>query len=335
MDCTLYIPHLLPPREQGEALWQTVDAPELKRMLARADFRTDAAADGEAWLCAAFGVTRQFDWPLAPLLAAHENLDATCGYWLNATPVHLETRRTSMVLTDPAALELSIAESAALVALLGSHLAEEGITLHAPHPGQWLLRTEASSAVTTSSLGNVIGRDVRTFLPRGPDSPRWHRILTEIQMLLHTHPVTDAREARGQSPVNSVWLWGGGTLPARTAARFTAVWSDDGIVSALARHGGCRCEPLTTHIMPEALIAGSHLFSFESLETNWREGNAQAWSDAVTALHRDWFIPLMNALKTRQMRTLTLINVRESGMQTFIVSRSNLLKFWRKNKYLE
>jgi hypothetical protein len=32
-------------------------------------------------------------------------------------------------------------------------------------------------------------------------------------MLLHTHPINDAREARGALPVNSFWLSGTGVLP--------------------------------------------------------------------------------------------------------------------------
>ncbi|MCB1639923.1 MAG: hypothetical protein KDI15_13865, partial [Thiothrix sp.] len=30
----------------------------------------------------------------------------------------------------------------------------------------------------------------------------------ELQMLLHQHPVNQARERQGQLPVNSLWLWG-------------------------------------------------------------------------------------------------------------------------------
>ena len=36
------------------------------------------------------------------------------------------------------------------------------------------------------------------------------RLMTELQMLLHEHPVNEARAARGVPTVNAVWLWGGG-----------------------------------------------------------------------------------------------------------------------------
>jgi hypothetical protein len=39
------------------------------------------------------------------------------------------------------------------------------------------------------------------------------RLQNEMQMLLYTHPVNDARSARGVLPVNSFWLSGTGALP--------------------------------------------------------------------------------------------------------------------------
>jgi hypothetical protein len=334
MDCTLYIPHLIPPRELGAAFWRTVDAPQLKTLLARAAFTRDAAVDAETWLCGAFGVARQHDFPLAPLLAHSENLASDDGYWLCTTPVHLETRRNALVLTDPAALVITTVESAAFAATLADHLREENVTLHAPQPGGWFLCCDAAPAMTTSSIGTVTGRDVRPFLPHGPDSARWHRILTEIQMLLHSHPVNDAREASGRLPVNSVWLWGGGTLPAPSPAVFDAVWSDDAIVRALAHHGGCRVERTPSRMAAETLKGASHFFSLESLGGLMRQGDVQAWSSAVTELNRDWFSPLLDALRSRRLHTLTIVSSSDADTRQFVIRRHDILKFWRNNQYL-
>ena len=337
MQCTLYIPHLLPPHELGEALWRTVDAPRLKNMLAHAAFTMGAAADASAPLCGTFGIARQQDWPLAPVLARAENLatnDTNSGYWLCATPVHLETRRNALMLSDPAALEITAAESAAFAAMLAEHLREEHVTLHAPRPDRWFLQCDTPPMMTTASLDTVTGRDVRTFLPQGPDSPRWHRILTEIQMLLHAHPLNDAREARGLVPVNSVWLWAGGTLPPPSVAPFDAVCSDDATVCALARHCGCGVEARPDIITPETLKAGSHLFSFELLAPLMRQGDVQAWSTAVTTLNRDWFNPLFDALKAHRLSALTLVSFNDGGTRQFVMRSSDTIKFWRKNIYL-
>ncbi len=336
MDCTLFIPHLLPPRELGEALWRAVDAPQLKAMLARASMRNDTAVDTEAWLCQHFGIARQQDWPLAPLLARGANLAAASGYWLCATPVHLETRRNALVLADPASLTITPEESTAFAATLGEHLREESVTLHAPKPNHWFLRGDTTPALTTTHLATVIGRDVRPFLPKGADSARWHRILTEMQMLLHSHPFNDAREARGQLPVNSVWLWGGGTLPPTVPAPapFGTVWSGDATIRALAHHGGCAIEDVPARISTDNLKNTSHFFSLESLESHLRRGDVQAWSDAVTALERDWFSPLCDALQSGAVNTLTIISHSDVSLCQFVIQRWDQYKFWRKNRYL-
>ncbi len=297
-------------------------------------------------LCRLFGVARQHDWPLAPLLARHANLDAASGYWLCATPVHLATRRNALVLTDPSALDLDAATSAALAAPLAGHLRDENLTLHAPQPGLWFLHSLAHTppAITTSSLDSVSGRDVRAFLPKGVDSARWHRILTEMQMLLHAHTANDAREARGQLAVNSVWLWGGGTLPPPAAAPYAAVWSDDACVRALAHHTGCRIEPAVANVSA-ANITGrdlnneSHFFSLDMLTPAMRQGDLQRWSSTVSTLNRDWFMPLLAALQARRLDTLTVLSGSGSGSDTgtqqFVIRPRDLMKFWRKNNYLQ
>ena len=206
--------------------------------------------------------------------------------------------------------------------------------LHAPQPGRWFLRCDAAPAMTTTSLGTATGRDVRAFLPQGPASARWHRILTEIQMLLHSHPMNDAREAAGRLAVNSVWLWGGGTLPAPAPAVFDQVWSNDATVRALAHYCGCRVEQQPDRVAAETLKGKAHFFSLESLEGLMRHGRVQAWSSAVTALNRDWFMPLLDVLKSHHVNTLTIVGSSDAGMQQFVIRRQDLLKFWRKNKYL-
>jgi hypothetical protein len=49
-------------------------------------------------------------------------------------------------------------------------------------------------------------------MPRSPQAAPLRRLQNEMQMLLYTHPVNDARAARGVPPVNSFWLSGTGAL---------------------------------------------------------------------------------------------------------------------------
>ena len=342
MQCTLNIPHLIPPREADEGVWQEVNAPRLKTALARAAYASDANADAEALLCEWFGVPRQQDWPLAPLLAKEDGLPASIGYWLCATPLHLETRRNALVAASTDQLPIGESESAAFAATLAGHLQSEGIALYAPAPGRWYLSSDNAPALTTTPMDVVAGRDIRAHLPTGKDSARWRRILTEMQMLLHSHPVNEVRESRGLPPINSVWLWGGGTLPpapAKTQTPFTSVNSNDAAIRALAHHAGCRVKPLPEQCSPalldEMTAANStpdetHLISIESLATAMCQGDALAWTNAAHRLEALWIAPLLDALKLHRLRTLTLVSSNRHGIWRFEVRSSDRWKVWRK-----
>lgn len=335
MRCTVYIPHLISPRESAHPGLPAVRAPHLEMLLARAEYTHSAGSDPGALLCQAFGIARQQDSPLAPILAWHHGLAAHSNYWLCATPAHLDAQRNALVLPDPARLDITAAESYALVATLAEHLRAENISMHAPQPGLWFLCCATPPRMTTSALDTVIGRDVRTFLPQGKDALRWHRILTEIQMLLHAHPVNEVRESRGKLSVNSVWLWGGGTLPASNPAIYTAAYSDEDTICALAHHAGCTVKPAAEHIALRAEVTGNHFFSTQLLTRTLRNGDVQAWSDAVTMLDRNWFQPLISTLKSRQLECLHIISPNSAESHQFLLSPWDLWKLWRKNRYLE
>lgn len=54
------------------------------------------------------------------------------------------------------------------------------------------------------------GQDVGDWWPTGSAWQPWRRVLNELQMTWHEHPVNQARQANDQPPINGVWLYGGG-----------------------------------------------------------------------------------------------------------------------------
>jgi hypothetical protein len=90
-----------------------------------------------------------------------------------------------------------------------------GITLHYLEPTRWLAEGEIFRGLPSASPDRVLGRNVDAWLPgAGSVAARAMRLLqNEMQMLLYTHPVNDARAGKGQLPVNSFWVSGSGALP--------------------------------------------------------------------------------------------------------------------------
>ena len=149
------------------------------------------------------------------------DLPAKTQAWAWVTPCHWAMGREHATLTDPAALALSEADSRALMAAMQPYFNEDGITLHDAAPQRWLATGEVFRGLPTASLDRVLGRSVDPWLPASTHSgaatgpgKTLRRLQNEMQMLLYTHPINEARSAQRQLPVNSIWFSGTGALPA-------------------------------------------------------------------------------------------------------------------------
>jgi hypothetical protein len=208
----LLVPHLFPSIRLLEIATQDLRLPALETVLTRGSRQAFSDEGSEAAVCQTLGIEQQQDWPLAPVTLQADGGDPGTDYWLRADPVHLGVMRDRIVLADSQALELDQAEADALAASIHGHFGDSFSPL-ALQPRRWYLNLPQAPQISTTPLTCATGRDIDPLLPRGHDASRFRALLNELQMLLHDHPVNLLREARGQLPVNSLWLWGGGVLP--------------------------------------------------------------------------------------------------------------------------
>jgi len=108
--------------------------------------------------------------------------------------------------------DLSPAESDTLLAAMTPFFAQDGITLYPDEPGRWLARGAVFDGLSSASPDRVLGRNLEPWMPTAAQASGLIRLMSEMQMLLYTHPLNDAREARGLLPVNAIWLSGTGAL---------------------------------------------------------------------------------------------------------------------------
>ncbi|HYW56791.1 MAG TPA: hypothetical protein VE934_07515 [Polaromonas sp.] len=133
--------------------------------------------------------------------------------WAHITPCHWAMGREHATMTDPAALDLQEGDSRVLLAAMQPYFETYGITLHYAQPTRWLAEGEVFRTLPAASLDRVLGRNVDPWLPGGVAGRATRLLQNEMQMLLYTHPVNDARSARGQRGVNSFWISDSGALP--------------------------------------------------------------------------------------------------------------------------
>jgi len=202
-------------------------------------------------------------------------------------------------------------------------------------PEQWCLRTAGEGALESLPPLELAGQEVDAVLPRGTEAARWHALMNEIQMVLHEHPLNAERERRGDPPINSVWLWGAGRLPAAPEASWHSVTADDALAAGLARIARIRWQALpgsASEWLESAPREGRHLVVLDSLRAALALGGADSHVQRLTTLESRWFAPLLEALRGDRIGMIT-VHVPDAG-DGYETVRSDLRRFWRRTRPL-
>jgi hypothetical protein len=200
--------------------------------------RADRLAEGTAGYLA--GLSDQFRGAGNPLPAAaltRESLagDAEGAAWLCADPAWVQPDLTGARLLACGQWHLSMEDALALAAPLKPVFGDAGMLLEVTHPDRWHLRLPPATPLPAfAAPEQALGEDLSQHLPAGVEGRRWRVLLNEVQVILHQHPLNAARRAQGLAPINSVWFWGGGSLPGRLKSPLSRVVSDDLLLRALA-----------------------------------------------------------------------------------------------------
>ncbi len=311
MHCELVVPGLLSSQTE-------VRYPALELLLARGRRESADSLTLEQWLHEAF------EQPGEALAAGALGLaDAGDGWWARADPVHLRVLRDRVVVAPGEALQLSADETSQLIASLNQHFSGTA-TFHTLDARRWAVRFDKEKSFLKKPAIEAAGRDVATA--RGNEA-----LLTEMQMLLHAHPGNEAREARGEPAVNSVWVWGAGRLPAAASGAWRSVASSDPSALGLARLAGMRgleLPPSAAAWLERLPEDGRHLAVLDALRAPVAFAQQAESRAALEALERDWFAPLLAALRAGRIGMVT-VRAPDAGAGVETV-RADLRRFWRR-----
>lgn len=218
----LLIPYASALSEGAAQALAGLELPNLAQLLARLSLvqRDDAdvytlSAPHERALAAAQG------WqgadgclPFAAHAAALDGIDIGALAWGLVTPAHWHVGRDHVTLVDPAALNLTPADSKAAFDAVRDLFESEGFRFEWGAPLRWYAAHAGLADLPCASLDRAIGRNVDLWLRAGGDTGSPTRLLrrlqSELQLLLYPHPVNEAREQRGELALNSFWLSGCG-----------------------------------------------------------------------------------------------------------------------------
>ena len=317
MHCELVVPGLF----GGEAAGRL---PSIELALARGRCTASDSQPLERWLAHAFGIEPTLPAGAATLLAAGG--EPGTHDWARADPVHLRLMRDRLILVPAEALHLRADEAGVLCRHLNEYFAGR-LELMVITPGRWVARLGSNPGFDDEAPLSLAGREVE--LTAGADTAS-HQLLNETQMALHEHPVNEARETHGEAPVNSLWFWGSGRLSA-SQPRFMSVTADEPIALGFARAAGVPGRGLREWPMP---AEGRHLVVLDALRAPLALGEPGEYAEALAALERDWFAPLVSALRAGRIGMLTVHVPDGPECSAYELVRGDLRRFWKRPRAL-
>jgi len=275
------------------------DAPLLERLLARADF----VAAVQDWREEAFSVIA----PQAPMPAiaavAHRAAGGPRrdGWVFLATPVHYLAELSNVRFAGEGILSLDAAEAAALVLDFNRVWSDAGVDLWAGS-NRLFCGFDAQLVVATQDPELARGRHLESFLPAGPDAARLRRLMSELEMWLFDHAVNRRRRERGELPISSLWLWGGGAPLASLPSVQGAAAGEDVLFDAFPPRSGRGADVMVVDAMP----------------------NMAAWAD----MEAGWLAAALADISRGRLARLDL----SAGERRFSLSARWRRRFWRRAK---
>ena len=183
-----------------------------------------------------------------------------------ADPVHIHAEPDHARLHAAGVLQLTTDEENALLDSLNTHFADRGLEFFKGQQSRWYLTGMDGSQLRTEPLSQVSDRNVVAFMKADQQPLVWRQMLTEVQMLLHEHPVNNQRMEDGLLPVNSLWCWGGHPVAEPLLPTATRVYADDAFCRGLARLSAFKTFPPAEAAL--RLGQSSQIVCIRALENN-------------------------------------------------------------------
>jgi hypothetical protein len=276
--------------------------------------------------------------------------------WI-ATPIHLIAGLTSLHLDFRGLLRLPREDLAQLAQDFTKAFGDSEFQLSLAQSGALILRTRDTVKSVTTEPTRALVNDLEASLPAGPDAAVLKRLGAEMEMWLHSHPINDARARRGELPISTLWLWGGGPAltsaqqqlrgaslapeapppaqtpstrqihPAAAATQPTVAFGSDPYLVGLCRLAGIplhalpeRLPETTEFPAAERLVLVAQLTPLLAANPNW------TLFDALAQIDRAFIAPAMAQLRRGNISSVLVV----ANDHELHVRRHDHLKFWRR-----
>lgn len=117
--------------------------------------------------------------------------------------------RDGATLANPELLGLDSAHADMLFEAAQPLWSKSGVSVLPIDRGRWRVWLAPEAQLRSISPAAVSALSVSDWWPQADSMKTWRKLLNEVQMIWHAHPVNEQRTALGLAPINSLWLYGG------------------------------------------------------------------------------------------------------------------------------
>jgi 2,3-bisphosphoglycerate-independent phosphoglycerate mutase len=118
-------------------------------------------------------------------------------------------------MLDHSSDEISTEEAAGLIQTVQERLGTDQMHFY---PGvsyrHLLLWKHAPWDFAFTPPHDILGRQIKPYMPKGPYGEMFARLIKESHEFLKNHPINLRRKEKGLRSANSIWIWGEGKRPA-------------------------------------------------------------------------------------------------------------------------
>lgn len=326
---SVWIPDLFPrfsSLDQAHPL-STLTLPGLTQLLAKAHSVTlSPPVTPDVWFASAGTLPKA-----APMAAAEDLSVSSDEVWVCVDFIELKPDQSTVYCLGYQHLGLTAAERQALIDAIRP-LFPQPEQLKQGASGQWYYHSANPVDFSSLPLLELTGKSLQQVCPTGAQAGDWQRLITEIQMTLHHHPVNEQRRAAGLPLANSVWLWGAGRLRSiQRPMEFDCLWSDSAVWGGVAMQAQCPYRPWASFSCADFAPDTSGLVIIEGLTAAVKHGDTQRWQAQMQALESSLWQPLSQWFRQGKLTRMTLHTLPH---QTVQLDRADRRRWWRRKQSL-
>jgi hypothetical protein len=317
------------PLEEFAPEFLVSNLPALNQLLSYSNTIPNDQTDFESIIASSIGLTGRQTLPFAQAYVAGSG-DMTADEpqrHLLCRTIHLKADMHNALVIPLESNSVNQDDSSLILEDLQDFFSED-CELKPLHNGLWLMRLKhCEPSDCYPHYLSVIGRKANQFIEQSKQALPWYKLMNEMQMFMHQHPVNQNRLTTGLLPINSLWFWGAGEKP-KFDENKTAWFCDDEELIRFAEGSNIRRLPLDR--LTQMKSGENSVVIDLSLLEALKSSSGDDLQAKLELLEKDIFKPAMTFFRSSRLS----LQLRAAHHFDLTMTPFSKYKIWRSSKTL-